>query len=354
MTTDDRLHDLLHAAADDVQPSAGDWHDVETRGSQTAPAWYRRPTVLAAAAVIVVVLGVAAFLVAQDEPARTRVTHRPGPTTTVTTSPVTTTTAPIPVAPATFVGTTAQSTQLVLADATTGRTLKVLVDYGPLQPTGGDEVSGTVIYGIALSPDRKYVYFNTGPEPAMGQLHRVSTAGGPDEDLGFGYYPAISPTGDRLAFVLDDELVVRNLATREERRYRTKQGSMAVPAFSADGDRIVFESGVDATSELFVIDAELRGPATPIRDSGPYHSPAARVYDNLLGVLTSGPPSDLVVIELPSGKVRGRMPLDQQLLRMDYDTSGRHQLFVANDGTLYRRSGGALQRVASGFTFADW
>jgi hypothetical protein len=375
MTSDERLRDLLHTAVDDLRPSPPDWEDVRTRGAATvAEMRSRRPLFFAMAAALVVAVGIAVALIARDEPDRTRVTHRPGPSTTTTPtseptpSTTTTTTTTVP-APRTFVATRAKSTRLVVADSTTGRTVRVLADYGPYrEPDGEDPIGGSVIYGIALSPDGDHVYFTTGPEPAVGQLHRVSTAGGPVEDIGFGEWPAISPTGDRLAFVLDGELVVRDLRTKAERHHRPGNGVARTPVFSADSKWVVFEASESEYNELFVIDAELVGPPRPIRAESRkggefYLSPSPRAYDNLMGFIESCcdvdatmPPQPMafVVVELPSGAVKGRLPLDKRMRRADYDVSGHHQLFVDEDGVLYRRSGGGLTRVTTDITFADW
>lgn len=373
MTTDDRLRDMLHGAVDGITPSPPDWAEVRSRAAQPASHRTRNSVLLAAA--VLVVLGAAAVLLAtnDDKPSRTHVVNRPGPSTTQTTQTTvpTTTQTTLPPAPATFVATRDKSTKLVVADAVTGRTIRVLADYGPYrEPTKDDPIGGTVIYGIALSTDNNTVYFTTGPEPVVGQLHKVSTAGGPVEDIGGGTMPALNLTGDRLAYVLDQDLVVRTLATKAERRYRPTMGSASTPVFSADGKWIVFEVVDSENLERFIIDADLKGPPRRLTIRGPkggdvYQSPTPRAYDNLLGFLETCcsvdatlPPQPVafVVVELPSGAVKGRLPLDKRMRRVDYDVTGRHQLFVDENGRLYRRDGGGAVTpvAATDITFADW
>jgi hypothetical protein len=52
-----------------------------------------------------------------------------------------------------------------------------------------------------------------------------------------------------------------------------------------------------------------------------------------------------------------RVPLDRRYrasAQAIYDASGRHQLILVEDGQLFRRSGGGLTPVGTGFSTVTW
>lgn len=85
-----------------------------------------------------------------------------------------------------------------------------------------------------------------------------------------------------------------------------------------------------------------------------------RAYDGLLGVVEAAPEADggrrFSVRDPDGGAVRGTLDLPFTATAGLYDRSGRHQLFVADDGTVHRRSGGPFTAVPrlSGVSLVAW
>jgi hypothetical protein len=366
-----RARDLLRDAVADVQPQGEGWADVQRRvaaAEAKAPRRFRLG-LLAAAAVVAVAAAVA--VLGRDNPV-TKVTTPAHPTTTpdradtpTTGRQTSTSEAASPAMPATLVGTRSGSTQLVTADTATGRTRAVLAVAPPRR----------VIESLSLSPDGTYAYFHTGPEPVAGQLWRVPVAGGPVEELGAGTYPVVSPDGKKLAYARMGELVVRDVAGGPERvrdvsaQQDGSEGIVGV-AWTAAGEVVYDGANGAGPVGWYVIDAALANQPRPLRPDAAHQgsfwsSASTRGYDGLVGFVEQccitdatptepAPPSSLVVVDPATGKTVGRTLLTAEVRHMDYDASGRHQVFTGEGHRLYRRSGGPLIAMAGDFDLAVW
>ncbi len=99
-------------------------------------------------------------------------------------------------------------------------------------------------------------------------------------------------------------------------------------------------------------------------DGGEYWLTGVRATDGFVGALVAlyPPQSDaaeparaFVVLDPITGAEQGRLDLPFAAFDSVYDASGRHQLFVAEDGSLHRRSGGGFTRIpGAGATFVAW
>jgi len=378
--SDQQIHDLLHDTVAGVVPANGGWDDVERRArAADAAARRRRFTIIvaAAAAVAGVLAGVA---VLNNDDGRTRVDLPAGtPETTVeeaVTVPTTRqatgldeNTAAGPVPP-TFVGTRDGSTELVVASSSSGRTVRVLADYGP--PVSNDEGNASNIIGsLALSADGVWVYFSTGPEPMGGQLRRVRVAGGPVEDLGRGEFPALSPDNRTLAYAVDDAVVFRDLGSGRERRY-TQPGVIGFSqlAWTKGSDGLVVATVSEGSSAWYVVNASLIDPPRRIGPRDPkriWTDVSVRYsHDGLVGFIETccaepangdgAAARELVLVDPATGETLGRTPLGVEALHMEYDASGQHVVLIDSSGRAQRRSGepGKNTVIADGFSLADW
>jgi imidazolonepropionase-like amidohydrolase/Tol biopolymer transport system component len=97
---------------------------------------------------------------------------------------------------------------------------------------------------VALTPDGKTLIFTM-----LGHLFRLPVAGGCAEQLTFGPYydsdPAVSPEGDRIAFVSDRDgsegnIFILDLGSKQVSQL-TKEARAGRPAWSPDGQAIVYK-----------------------------------------------------------------------------------------------------------------
>jgi Tol biopolymer transport system component len=299
----------------------------------------RRPALLAAAAAVVVgVLAVVAVL---------------GDESTVRTRPA----AGGP--PPDLVATTLNGA-VVVASSEDGRILRTLAP------------DGSAVGPPARSPDGQWVYYATRvDEPLCGnRLHRVRASGeGPPERVADGSAPAPSPDGTRLAYISHEPsrcrpiVVVRTLATGEEQRWPTPEGTSLLYAWidvvrwSADGSHVSFDSG----GGLYLLDT--RRPGT-LAD--------ARRLESALHAAAWLPDGRLVALQAVEGersRVREQVVvLDPQTLDstplfyassdatgLDVDSSGRFLLVVNRRGELFLSADrGPLRRLDNGFRSASW
>lgn len=368
MTDEQRVREVLRGAVDDVVVSSDGWPDVERRAAAGSPAGGRRPflPILAAAAAVLVAVGLAVVLTRGDENGTRVVTPAESTTTTSSTStpPTTQTTAPVSTMPATFVATRDDSSELVLVSSATGSVVRTLVDLGPTPPGTEESHGSNVIESMALSPDGQYVFYSTGPEPIVGEMHRVSVATGKVDDLGPGAHPALSPDGRSLARVVGADITFSTRDGDNPRTYQTTgvdgvldlewtPGSDGVVAHVLKGDK----------AEWVLIDASLIEQPQRLDDSGGVlaKSSEAELRGGMLGFLG---PDGVALFTTNNGlEFRHTVKVAQPVTRMRFDRSGDHTLFTGPNGKLYRMTWtegneqGApaeLVEIASDISLADW
>jgi hypothetical protein len=273
---DDELRGAMRAEADRAQPDPTSWSRIEERrtGRRSARAWRwgAVAVAVAAAAVLVAVLvwprDDGDEVITVDSTAVTTVlpdvtlapTTEPAtsaaPTTeaTTTTSPTTTTTVPAVDHPTTAVAVT-EDGRLVVLDTSGPSAVEVReLDRGPDPRIVPQEGETAVLDYPALTPDGRTVYYTLCCEPVVGVLFSAAVDGSsPPVNLGYGTFPAVSPTGDRLAIVQYDTIVVRDLAggAAEQSFPDTEHAGLLIDlAWAADGRSLYYVRYEGTTSQL--------------------------------------------------------------------------------------------------------
>jgi hypothetical protein len=108
---------------------------------------------------------------------------------------------------------------------------------------------------VRAEPGRKHVWNVWLADPDSGQLHRVT-----NHTLGQPWGASWFPDGQRLAYSLEDRLMVADLRTGLARGYRSPLANRLVrtPAVSPDGRQIVFQVQHDGVWLLDVEQARMR------------------------------------------------------------------------------------------------
>ncbi len=366
MTTEDRLRRALAASAATVTPAPDAWARIRAR---TTAGRHRRmiPALVTASAVVVGVIGVLALT--GGEGAQQVVTEPPASQTPVPGETPDSTATPPAAAPLpeTFLAVRDHATELVVVETATGTVLRTLVDLGDFPAGGTEEEKNFWPYfdGVALSPDGDTAFYSVGPEPAPSTLYRVAVAGGAPERIGDGAHPQVSPDGRYLAWAVGpiQSIAVRDLGTGETHMVEPSQGFDQFPgalAWAPTSRHLAFESrttgpsDVGNASRIRVVDAVTarRMAESRVLAAEPgrsLHLVGFRAFDGLLGVLESAPEADggetFAVRDPDGGAVRGRLDLPFTATAAVYDRSGRHQLFVDQDGAVHRRSGGPFTAI---------
>jgi Tol biopolymer transport system component len=89
-------------------------------------------------------------------------------------------------------------------------------------------------------------------------------------------YPAYSPAGDKIVYVLANDLRIFDLGSGTDKFvYRTSAG--AIPTFSPDGSKILFQDRIDENTEICSVNIDGSGfinlTQNPSRDMTPAYSP---------------------------------------------------------------------------------
>jgi hypothetical protein len=368
MTIEDRLRQALAAQADTVIPAPDAWAGIRARISQQHRRRFLVPALATASAAVVVVVGIAALTggdgahqVVTEPPATATPVPGETPEPTATTAP-----ASVPL-PETFLAVRDHGTELVMVETASGKVRRTLADLGdfPEDGTEEDKTFWPYIDGVTITPDGRTVYYSTGPEPVVGHLYRVAADGGEPEDMGDGDSPQVSPDGKLLAWrnAPIRAIAIRDLVTGETRELEPAGSFDEYPgalAWAPNSRHLAFEartagpSDVDNAARIRVIDAVAARSIDESRilaaESGrSLHLHGFRAFDGLLGVVEAAPEGDggerFTVRDPDGGAVRGTLDLPFTATAGVYDRSGRHQLFVAGDGTVHRRSGGPFTAV---------
>lgn len=277
--------------------------------------------------------------------------------------------AKAPSPPGTFFAVLGFERRIVEVSTATGEVVRTVVDLpDPGTPAGAEEPA---IDSLTIDTDRTTLWFGLGWTGGSRPLYRMTLPVGPPARIGEGEGVTISPDGQRLAFSLRRDLVVRHFPDGDEKVFDGFIGELGgrPVSWAADSRTLAVEiDGADVTS--VVILGTVTGATTELKprtgDAIDYtpQEPWFRRPDGLLAVAccTSGvidpenpQPAELVVHDPTTGDERERSPLEPQAGGYDYDPSGIHQLLVSADA-VYRRANGELTRIPriAGARLAVW
>ncbi len=271
---DDELRRAMRAEADKAQQDPASWSRIEERraGRRSAGAWRWGALAVAAAAAVALVAVLAwprddgdEVITVDSSAVATTVlpdvtvapTTEPVPTTTPTTEATTTTSTTTTVAPVghptTAVAVTEDGRLVVLDTSGTAAVEIRELDRGPDPRIVPEEGETTVLADPALTPDGRTVYYSLCCEPVVGVLFSAAVDGSsPPVNLGYGTFPTVSPSGDRLAIVQYDAVVVRDLASGTEQSYpdTAHEGTLIDLAWATDGSSLYYVRYEGTTSQL--------------------------------------------------------------------------------------------------------
>jgi WD40 repeat protein len=271
--------------------------------------------------------------------------------------------------------------RLVLLDARSGEEIRVLWT-SPRKTTSGY----LPIQSLALSPDRKDVYFTKVRQNSGQAILRVPVSGGRPERITAGAAPSVSPDGKSLAFSVPRDLGwwkrhrrqqvnfnansigVLQLETGEVQAWRLDedeedffqtQGHIYATTWSPDGTHIAYHFCYEGC-EVRILDLDetslstsraLRVGEWPSWISGSTLVTAETCcfpyYDKEKG--------RVVLIDTRTGKVRREIPTGEEVARADPDRSGRFFIVALVDGSVeVATAGRAPFHLSSGYVAAVW
>jgi Tol biopolymer transport system component len=168
--------------------------------------------------------------------------------------------------------------QVFVLDVATGAVIQVSHGIYPASQGSGD---------VALSGDgSRVVWVDRANWPDL-KMFDFST--GQTRDLGYGYSPALTADGRRVAFIdpfssMNSELRLLDVDTGAQRLLVTSDRGFAFPAFSGDGQRLTFMSGSDLVGrnadldwEVFVADTASGTLAQVTNGQGNYAVPVVAI-----------------------------------------------------------------------------
>jgi hypothetical protein len=374
---DDRIKTLLDERARD--------HVTDPRLPRTVVTRSRRRRALVGtgaglAAIAAIVVGAAAVREIAFE-------RQTGSTPTVTPSPDpggsptgTPSPDPQPVAgwPSTFVG--LRRGEIVLVDAASGDTIRILVDNATLG--GPSEEIGTA--DLEVSPDGTTVYFV--PFGTPERIMSVPATGGEPALVAEGRKPTISPDGRFLAFVAcegvmaacGNAILVRDLASGDTTAWDVGFSDMWAGqlAWLPDSRRIAFSMFYpgDSNPTLHVLDtvADVDIELKDLERIGPedvgagwtvvgYHAPTDGIVVRhycCSTYATDEVEESSVISVAQNGRVIATLLPTPEWLDVELDASGRHFLLLEPGGTVYRMDDAGAEpepiAEAGGFEDVDW
>jgi hypothetical protein len=247
--------------------------------------------------------------------------------------------------PKTFFAMRRVGAEIVEVESSSGRVLRTIVDLG----RDPDVVSSTggLIDGVDLAADGGVLYFSRYlREP--GVVYRVRLPDGKAEPVADGHGASVSPDGRRLALIRGADLVVRDLATGQERVFGGVVGELGGvgTAWGGDSRHVAVEiSGADI-SVVNVVDTQT-GETTDLQPVGEeainyrVTSPAYRPGNGVLtvvcchtGEIVEGEPpqsTTLVLHDPATGAEQSRIELPSPAREIDWDPTGSHLLLSNGD-----------------------
>jgi hypothetical protein len=264
----------------------------------------------------------------------------PSPTTSWSTPEIPATTTPGTPAPPSVLVAVRDDGALVVLDGLAGNEVRELAD-----PSGG-------VAGVTLTPDAATAYFDT----TGGQMFSVPTDGSAAPTaIGTGTSPEVNADGTLLAYLTDDAVVVRTLATGAETSVAEPGGHLSALAW-AGPDLVWVRGGRD----LVRLDRDGGAPAVTVLASG---GPDEQVYatlgsTSLITAMVGDDPSDpdaerLVWVD-PGPSARTADSLGGGARDRAWDRTASWGLRADAYHVLRWSVGGGTGPIAVGYTAADW
>lgn len=280
---------------------------------------------------------------------------------------------------------------VVMLDGKDGRTVRTLATHEEAA-TGGFPY----LQGIALTPDRRDVFYSLTGDCAAATIFRVPADGHTrPEPVSSGVSPAVSPDGRKLAYAVatpgegsgglterhcQNSVVVRDLKTGAERTWRYpdtpdfdsplyRGAVISEIDWAPDSTRLAYTLSYEGDSISVLdtdTDTDLGQTDEVVVPGGGGNSshPAWQATSGLLGLFNSrfeccfddiytGPPKALL-LDVEKRLATPLLAPGRRVTALDFDGSGAHLLFV-DSGRLYRRSGAQKPvGLVPGVTIADW
>lgn len=248
--------------------------------------------------------------------------------------------------PETFFAVRRLGTEIVEVESVSGQVRRTIVDLGHEDPEVVASTGG-LIDRLDLAADGRVLYYSRYTR-GSGSVYRLSLPDGNPEMVSEGHGASVSPDARRLAFIRGPDLLIRDLASGEERVFNRLVGELGgvQAAWAKDSRRLAVEiSGADV-SVVNIVDTET-GESVDLQPEGEaaieYRviSPRYRPSDGMLGVvcchngeIVEGEPPhsmNLVLHDPTTGAEQSRMTLSVPARDTDWDASGSHLLFTDGD-----------------------
>jgi hypothetical protein len=265
-------------------------------------------------------------------------------------------------APDTFTAVTRDG-RIARVSAATGQVVTYLTEALP----GGGPLE------LALTADRKTIYFSRGDGTCASHLATVAVGGGPENPLrgsglhGPELWPAVRPAGTEIAFARYDcathkpSLIVASLGSGSEQHFVAE--TVAFPGWSSDGSRLAYSDDPAIT----VLDVNAGGAVTsshrlPSIQGCQLTHPAFVPQTQLVAVAEAcgvqGPNRQvkIVTVDPNSGEVRNvllTLRTGMELVSMSFDASGQFVLYettasIPSETVIYQASPVQLYWFANG------
>lgn len=279
-------------------------------------------------------------------------------------------------APASFVGLTDRG-DVVVAESANGRPIRTILRPNMFRREDR-------LRNLTLSPDRMTLYFVVHHDDDCSDIGSVPVAGGPMRIVARGDSPAVSPDGERLAYVsllncggMRARVVVQDLVTGRESSWEEKPGNgdffprlAASVAWSPDPRFLMVTAcGADACGPSLLDtrspNPDLWAATKPVPGLGEDQGDAfwgcwtVRGRRGTVVVKIDYSSSDgsephpINEVDFATGKVRELIPVGKGLGCFTFDAAGDHALFV-RDGVAHRWNPAATAIIRRGYAEAVW